>query len=147
MRHGWTLDRASWEAFNTLATTALRSQWRAVRLDARDQDSVPSDPGIYAILATPAKLFPMLPAALTNTVYVGKASALQGRFLDHCGRRVSPDVAAANACFGYRLQFWFVRADGSDIAVLESLLIECLGPSANRVSGAILATVDPGEPA
>jgi len=146
VRYGWTLDRASWDAFNEVAGSALRSSWQMVRLETRDQDSVPLSSGIYAICANPASTMPMLPPTLNNTVYVGQASRLKVRFLKHC-RHPEQDLAAAKACFDYRLQFWFVCADAANVAVLESLLIACLGPSANRVSGVIRAVLGAGEPA
>jgi hypothetical protein len=73
-------------------------------------------------------------------VYVGKATALKTRFMDHC-LHPAPEMQRAKRCFRFQLDFWFIECHPDAIAELESLLIECLGPSVNRVGGAITATI------
>jgi hypothetical protein len=141
LRYGWTIHREKWEAFSQLAHINLRSQWRQVRLDPVFQDSVPWRPGIYAICARPSAIFPEFPPAVVDAVYVGKGNPLRGRFLYHC-KTPAPRLRTLKGWFT-TLQFCFVEAEEHEIENLESRLIDCLGPIANEISGAIRAIIRP----
>jgi hypothetical protein len=103
---------------------------------------VPEDSGIYMLGSRCAATG--LPDPLYNALYVGQASNLRNRFLQHL-RRPSPEVGRAAICFA-GLDFWFMRSDEDSLNRLEAMLIECLGPSANRQAG-ITARLGPPVPA
>jgi hypothetical protein len=142
LRYGWTLTRQYWESFTAAFASQATSPWRRVHLEDVNRDSVPSCPGIYAICAPVARSHQGFPPRLDNVVYVGKATALKARFMNHC-RDPTPEMQRAKSCFRFQLDFWFIECRPDAIAELESLLIECLGPSVNRVGGAITATIRP----
>ncbi len=142
LRYGWTLARKQWESFSEAVGSHATSAWRHVRLDEVNRDTIPPRPGIYAISAPVARSHQGFPPKLDNVVYVGKATTLSARFMDHC-LHPTPELQRAKACFLYELDFWFIECRAEAIAELESLLIDCLGPSVNVISGAILAKIRP----
>jgi len=142
LRYGWTLTRQHWESFSVAVASHATSAWRRVALEEVNRDSVPARPGIYAICAKVARSHQGFPPRLDNVVYVGKAAALKTRFMDHC-RHPAPEMQRAKTCFRFELDFWFIECHAEAIAELESLLIDCLGPSANLVGGAIKARIRP----
>jgi hypothetical protein len=82
---------------------------------------------------------------LYNVLYIGRArgtSGLRSRFLAHC-TRPSPQLRRAKDVFGERLDYWFLELDEDEVDGAESLLIECLGPVVNLVSGVIEAKIGP----
>jgi hypothetical protein len=56
------------------------------------------------------------------------------------------EIEQSQECFRGNLDFWFIRMDNNQINQFEAALIDCFGPTANRVSG-IRARVGPGVPA
>jgi hypothetical protein len=140
LRYGWSLTRDHWEEFSSAIASYATTRWKVVKLRDIDQDSVPSCTGIYAISARVERSHKGFPPSLENVVYVGKATSLRGRFVDHC-LHPAPELKRAKSCFHFHLDFWFIECGAAATAKLESLLIECLGPSVNQVSGAITAII------
>ena len=150
MHYGWTLDKAAW----TKLITATRGRSVAKSEFQQIGESPGADRGRSlrflckadgrSVNATQRHLL----RTLVNAVYVGQAMNLRQRFDDHLRAPMDPMVAA-RAVFSTTLEFWFTRASSDEeMCQLESLLIECLGPPANRQSGPTLkATLGVGRPA
>jgi len=147
VRRGWTLDTKDWGRLWT--ELGPDSKWRYVVMSDVNSEGVPRSPGVYALcshppgasLGDPRNIF----AKLYGAVYVGRTDDLRSRFLQHCHSREEL-IVAARACYS-QLHFWFTRLDGAATKSIESLMISCLGPPANKHAGAILTTVGPAEPA
>lgn len=56
--------------------------------------------------------------------------------------RATVELQKAKECFDFNLDFWFLECAAEFVAELESLLINCLGPSANQISGAIQVKIN-----
>ena len=136
MNYGWTLRKGSWDKL--IAATNNRA-WRSVAFSKFDKAQVPTDGGVYIFCVKPMKgsSDPRF-RSLLNGVYVGQAVNLRKRFDDHLRKPMDP-LRAVRACFSTTLEFWFTRVNSpEELCNLESLLIECLGPAANRQSGPTL---------
>lgn len=144
MSHGWSLDRKDWVGLSELLAGR---QWSHVRLGELYRDSVPQKSGLYVLCTAPPDLNGKAFLRLYNSVYVGKATILRRRFIQHC-MNPSPDIAQAMLCFG-DLEFWFTLCREEQLDILEGRMYQCLRPSANRIYPAhtILATVGEGRPA
>ena len=131
MRHGWSLEYEWWAQ---LEKALPASAWQKVRFRLLDEDSVPSSPGIYAMSAgTPLHVDGdgmSLFRQLHNVLYLGKSTNLRARFKQHV---VTPkaELKQAMVCYGAP-SFWFITVETARLDELEGLLIECLGPSANK---------------
>jgi len=139
MEYGWSLDKSTWNKIP--AAVAKGHRWRAVHLTVGNHRTVPQVSGIYVVCAAPPGRRAPLPAGahdlfrfLYSAIYVGRSDDLRRRFVEHCN---SPkeELAQSQECFDSRLDFWFIREPSDTIAALESVLIACLGPQANRISG------------
>ena len=141
MRYGWSLAKSEWGELPTELVNA--AVWQFVQLNILEIDAVPQHAGLYVVcslapgrrrIATPHPndLFSWLYAAL----YVGVSDNLQQRFRRHCNRPDEP-MTRCMECFGESLDFWFVSLDASVIRNAEARLIDCLGPSANRIRGSL----------
>jgi hypothetical protein len=135
MRYGWSLRPLDWAAVTDELGAAL---WRNVPFRQVQRQRIPEEAGIYMLGSTPRATG--LPARLYNALYIGQATNLRTRFLQHL-RHPSPDVGRAGTCFD-DIDFWFIEVDSSSLNRVESMLIECLGPSANRRAG-IAARIGP----
>ena len=144
MPHGWSLEREDWIGLSELL---VERRWKHVKLGELYQDSVPNSSGVDSLCTAPPDFAGKAVPKLYNAVYVGKATSLRRRYLQHC-MNPSPDVARAKSCFGV-LEFWFTLCDEEQLDMLEGRMYQCLRPSANRVFPAhtILATVGVGRPA
>lgn len=143
MKHGWSLETRHWQAFADLCASVVSSTWQQTKLDGVYRDRVPLSPGVYAICSGPP--VPDLPTGLYNVLYVGKATALRQRFLNHC-QHPAPELARAKVAFGPMLDYWYLTASREMVLILESRLIDCVGPAANLRRG-ISAVIGPPEPA
>lgn len=128
VQRGWVLDGSVWSRMQKEFGPA---DWRKRPLSVDVKRHIPVTSGVYAICArgfvgpNPDGLL----ASLYNAVYVGKATNLQNRFDDHC--RGYGDVRPARLVFR-QLDFWFIETDR--IELLEQLLMDALGPPANKVN-------------
>ena len=149
MTYGWTLSRKCW---GRLFSAIGQRSWRKVPFSILEKSGVPDSYGVYVFCAKP---FPMKKAAarhllnrLFNAVYVGQATNLRQRFVSHCSRPMDPMIAVRD-CFSHTLEFWFTKLDSlEELCEVESILIECLGPTANRQKGPVFnGKVCAGRPA
>jgi excinuclease UvrABC nuclease subunit len=137
MRYGWSLSRRDWR---DVAALCSGKEWKKVPFAEVSRDQVPRRPGVYAICTTGTRFSRGLFSKLYNAVYVGQAENLRRRFLDHC-QRPERELRSVIDCFS-DLDYWFAPTDISEISQMETVLIDCLGPSANRQRG-ISARVGP----
>lgn len=137
MRHGWSLSPAVWagvrEAFE-------HRRWSRVPFQMRSRVMVPNACGIYVLAAGPGVGQTGALARLYDALYVGQSTNLRVRFLQHLSHP-QPQIERATRCFA--MDFWFTCSEEHERYGLEALLIDCLGPSANRIPG-IRATI--GQP-
>src|SRR5262245_52280465 len=94
MRHGWSLEKATWLEVSRLYD---KKPWRRVRFAAHHRLSVPPEPGVYAICTAGSQLTEGLLSKLYNAVYVGQAVDLRQRFLKHATRPGRELQRAVNA--------------------------------------------------
>lgn len=143
MQHGWTLEKQKW---NHLLEIVSGTRWSKTWLDQLYRDNIPESPGVYAICAkfktsdSSQSLF----KALYEVIYVGKSAvSLHSRFLDHC-RKPERGIEQAKECFGDSFEYWYTEVTPDQADELETHLIECFGPPANRIGGQkILARLGP----
>ncbi len=134
MRHGWLLDKKSWQFERKQARTI---SWTKVPLRKNYSGRVPKSPGVYMICVSGSPFADELPfSSLYEVAYVGQASALRQRFEDHI--RGYGDIVKVKEIFG-RVDFWFTMASADHISELESRLIKLLGPVANRKHGSTIS--------
>lgn len=137
MRHGWSIERRDW---HDLAALVADRAWHRVPFGEVSRELVPNGPGVYAICTHGRRLKGGLFAHLYNVVYVGKAKDLHVRFLQHC-LRPEREIRSLTECFP-DLEYWFVSMYESELDLVETTLIDCLGPAANRQRG-IAARIGP----
>lgn len=130
MRYGWSIERKDWYGLTTLCAERT---WQKVPFGAVNRDLVPKEPGVYAICTPGWRMASGLFAHLYNAVYVGKAKDLHARFLQHC-QRPEREIRSLTECFP-DLEYWFAPMRAGELDVVETLLIDCLGPPANRQRG------------
>lgn len=149
MTYGWTLDKNLWKR---LLDVVGKHAWRKVLFTRLEKDEVPECCGVYVFCTAPALTGDLdskhLLRALFNAVYVGQTTNLRQRFNEHW-RKPMPPMSAVRACFSATLEFWFtVLNSEDDLWLVESTLIECLGPAANRQKGPVLkGKITVGQPA
>ncbi len=132
MRYGWTLEIQEWDK---LLKLAAETQWSRVNLRALDRDSVPETPGVYLICVKIPKLTQRPFGKLYNVIYVGMTeSSLKRRFLEHCSS-FKTEALQAKQCFGEIIDYWYCTIDSVLVAELEACLIDCLGPTVNKIAG------------
>lgn len=123
------------------------AKWKRVRFSPTYRESVPEIPGVYAVCSEGIGQGHKLMRRLYNVLYVGRATAsLRQRFLQHC-KSPGPEIKRVKLCFGSTVDFWFTEVEPEKIPLAESRLIICLGPSANKISGAIEAKLGAPRPA
>lgn len=134
MRYGWILKKKEWKY---LVNTVLGTKWKRTNLNKAYRDGVPETSGVYVICTTIKNISINPFQKMYNAIYVGKEGvSLRRRFLEHC-RPSNPEIMEAMKCFNNDLDYWFAIVSPDKIDVIESCLIECLGPSANRMSGSM----------
>jgi|GEM_PF-7091133 len=103
--------------------------WRVAAFSVGGKRSVPSHPGVYAILRVERILG--LPHQV-EVLYIGRSGNLRIRL----GRHLSPMVAHNEVSFlpdRSTLEFWCHFMPGEDIASAEKTLIRSLKPTTNKV--------------
>lgn len=133
MRYGWSLERASWER----AGQELQLlEWKKVFLDPSQTIVVPEKSGVYLICGRPpisVENDPAKPLAVFyNVLYAGQSGSLRARFDTHA-KSTSIDLEMAKRTFGH-LDYWYALAAAVDLNRLEGILLDVLGPTANRVN-------------
>lgn len=137
MRHGWSLSPRSWAA---MREAFENRPWKQVPFRIHSRALVPNACGVYVLAAGSGVRHAGVLARLYGALYVGQSVDLRARFLQHLAR---PQPELERAVRSFALDFWFTPSDEPDLLRLEALLIECLGPSANRLSGIRAAIGEP----
>jgi hypothetical protein len=152
MRYGWALDKERWIA---LFEVLKGFRWKKVPFSILEKAEVPREKGVYVLCAKPLgdslskSSSGNLLSKLFNAIYVGQAANLRQRFVDHCSRPAD-FMHTARQCFGLTMEFWYIKArDEKECSRLEYMLIDCLGPPVNKISGHIplLGRIGEGRPA
>ena len=149
MTYGWTLHKDSWKR---LFAAIGKRPWKKVPFSKLERVEVPESNGVYVFCAKPGPAECAGPKhllmTLFNAVYVGQATNLRQRFDDHWSRPMPP-MEAVRACFSNTLEFWYTTLGSSEeLCKVESVLIECLGPAANRQKGpGLKGKLEAGRPA
>ena len=136
MNYGWTSTKKCWKQLS--AAIGARS-WKRVPFNKIEKIAVPECGGVYVFCARPNTKDIQDPKhllrTLFNAVYVGQAKNLRTRFESHWRNPMIP-MEAVRDCFSHNLEFWFIKLDSpEELCKVERILIECLGPVANRQAG------------
>jgi len=139
MRYGWTLDTTCWERLQKIVA---RCNWHRVPFSPLEKNEIPNSYGVYVFCAKPPNSRELeaddLLKNLFNAVYVGQTVNLRKRFVEHWTKPMSP-MRYVRDCFSGTLEFWFtICKDQEELCLLEYVLIECLGPAANRQNGPVI---------
>jgi hypothetical protein len=133
MRYGWNLSTEPWErAFKEIQNL----EWKKVPLDSIQSIVVPEKSGVYLICGRPPApsgtdhTKPL--AVFYNVLYAGQSGSLRSRFVTHA-KFTSPDLERAKRTF-QNLDFWYAPVESVDLNRIEGLLLDVLGPTANRVN-------------
>ncbi len=133
MRYGWNLNSAPWER---AGKELLQLEWKKVFLDPSQAFVIPEKSGVYLICGRP----PVPPetdaakplAIFYNVLYAGQSGSLRSRFTTHA-KSTSQDLELAKKTFR-NLDYWYALVESIDLNRIEGLLLEVLGPTANRVN-------------
>ena len=131
MRYGWNIHSAPWE----LASKEIRKlEWKKVFLDPIQTVIIPEKSGVYLICGRPPiETDSTKPLAIFyNVLYAGQSGSLRARFATHA-KLTSPDLELAKKTFR-NLDYWYALVENVDLNRVEGLLLEVLGPTANRVN-------------
>ena len=137
MEHGWSLDVAPWQNLRKF-TSDKDLKWKSTPFDKFYKDRMPTSSGVYIICVRPPSDIPV-PQKFFSPIYVGKASeSIRDRFMYHLSPQAMPKVKKARQV--YKLwdnepMFQFVEVNKKYVAELESILIDCFGPTSNDVPG------------
>ena len=146
MRYGWNINRTSWER----AITEIQNlEWKKVFLDPTQAVVVPEKSGVYLICSrppVPSGTDPSKPLGVFyNVIYAGQSGSLRSRFTTHA-KSTSADLELAKSTFR-NLDYWYAQVESVDLNRIEGLLLDVLGPTANRVSAPLQGRLgNPEEP-
>ena len=140
IRYGWPLSRSDWDLLPP--DVCSNSHWQSRPLGPASRHSIPAITGVYMLCARPprASLMQRPFADMFHVIYVGRSKNLRNRYADHINTP-SPKVRAARMTYSDSLLFWYLHVEEHDLAVVETILINCLGPPANDQPGDALPIV------
>jgi hypothetical protein len=145
MRYGWSSDKLIWAKL--AQALPVEMNWRFVQLRSNNASAVSDQPGVYLICGAPPVQGPIEQMDFYNSLYVGQASILRKRFLDHCLDPVD-NISSLKACWGTSLDFFSAILPPESLDKIEALLIESLGPPGNKQRGnRIMAHIGRPQPA
>ena len=142
LQKAWSLEPAKWAQLFRLLPADENSDFKQVPFVSGAQLSVPTDSGVYLVVAKPIIHIQGNPVRnpsiklreLQNVLYVGRSSNLRKRFLEHInGGPNTTSVADITRCFS-SLTFWWIAVGSSATRELEDLFIRTFGPPANKVN-------------
>jgi len=140
LEYGWSLDPAPWINFDkfTNLDDGYVLNWKIKPFDKFYKDSIPEKPGVYMICVKPPSN-PNFPKNFYTPIYIGRASeSIRSRFLYHLGSSAMPKVKKARILFSKdpdQIMFHFTKCLPEDVPTLESILIDCFGPTSNDARG------------
>lgn len=133
MRYGWNIDSAPWER---AGNEIQKLEWKKVFLDRSQTILIPEKSGVYLICGrppVPVETDPTKPLAIFyNALYAGQSGSLRARFDTHA-KSTSPDLELAKKTFR-NLDYWYALVENVDLNRIEGVLLDVLGPTANRVN-------------
>lgn len=133
MRYGWNLNSAPWER---AGKELQQLEWKKVFLDPSQAFVIPEKSGVYLICGRPPvspETDPAKPLAIFyNVLYAGQSGSLRSRFATHA-KSTSQDLELAKKTFR-NLDYWYALVESIDLNRIEGLLLDVLGPTANRVN-------------
>ncbi len=135
MEHGWSIEKSSWTKLK-IFSQEHQLTWKKKQFDRIHADEVPSTPGVYTICVTPPSDLPLSPELYTP-IYIGKATSLRRRFSEHLSFN-NDDLRKAKDIYIQgrdALIFQYTELEEFYVSTLESILIECFGPTVNKVPG------------
>ena len=134
MKYGWSLQLSKWQE---LRRKVHECDWKRVSLDSGYGFWVPESSGVYLICTNlngvPVKGGVM--DRLYNAIYAGRSTDLRRRFREHAAVRRYPhrNPSLRDAIFTFdKLDFWYSECNSTHMADIERVLIDALGPPANR---------------
>lgn len=144
MKYGWQLNSESWF---TLSTDVIPLPWACVPFRQSFANQVIDVPGVYLICGhTPIHNDARPFRHLFNVIYAGlSTTSVRTRFRAHLTNPKPRLRDAVNAYGAMRdqLKFYFAQAPAVIVPHLESLLIDCFGPTGNSQAGTtVTATVN-----
>lgn len=144
MKYGWTLEQDKWDRLFGLIK---ETKWKKTFLDYIWRTQVPDSPGVYTICVRIKNINISPYKDFYNIIYAGlDCISLRRRFEEHC-RSKKPEIIQAKSSFAEKIDFWYSTINYERLFEMESCLIDCFGPSANLVSGRIMAYIGDPQPA
>jgi hypothetical protein len=138
MRYGWNINSAPWER---AGKELQKLEWKKVFLDPSQTFVIPEKSGVYLICGrppVPVETDLTKPLAIFyNVLYAGQSGSLRARFATHA-KSTSPDLELAKKTFR-NLDYWYALVENVDLNRIEGLLLDVLGPTANRVNAPLQA--------
>ena len=138
-RGGWVFNRNLWIDLSLKLENLPGSR---VKFLPHERHLVPDRSGVYVICLAPFSTGRSFIPKLYDAVYVGQAVNLRRRFGDHLEGTSS--VGEVLKAFPNSLDFYFVEIEKSKLDEFERHMYSVLGPSANKVSPPMRASL--GEP-
>lgn len=133
MRYGWNINGSSWDR---AGKEIQNLKWKKAFLDSSQTFVIPERSGVYLICGRPPvpveKDLTKPLAIFYNVLYAGQSASLRQRFATHA-KSTSPDLELAKKTFR-NLDFWYALVENVDLNRIEGLLLDVLGPTANRVN-------------
>jgi hypothetical protein len=133
MRYGWNINSASWER---AGKEIQKLEWKKAFLDQSQTFLIPEKSGVYLICGrppVPAETDPKKPLAIFyNVLYAGQSGSLRARFATHA-KSTSLDLEIVKKTF-QNLDYWYALVENIDLNRIEGILLDVLGPTANRVN-------------
>ena len=127
LQRGWSLHATPWRRLKEIGSGL---EWKRVYLLPELKAQLPESSGVYVICASP-RMIPIsgpLSQKIYAPVYVGQASNLRARFMQHVSGYGG--VRDAKILFR-RLDFWWAEVPLSGLDDFEQALIDAFGPAAN----------------
>jgi len=132
----FTLWPELWETYT------LDHEWHLFRLRESERDSVPNQPGVYALLAVPSVA---AHPASSYVMYVGKTLSLRRRFSEYLGKEADPLGRPKISDFlhmysGY-VWFSFTLTEKDSLDSIEAGIRDALVPPLNTQFGARISKI------
>jgi len=124
----WSFNPGDW---NNLEAIICDKNVRMTGLKRMNSVQVPQSPGVYLICLKPLPNGTGFASKLFNVVYVGQASNLQSRFIDHVEGRTNVKEVVKN----FRIsEFWYFELAMDELDFVEKSIYDVLAPAKNQIS-------------
>lgn len=143
--HGWSLDPQEWK--NLRSALGENDAWAVVPFKDSYWASVAEKPGVYLVCGAPPVIDGKPHTTFCKPLYIGRAeSSIRNRFIAHVGESCQSSIRELRTAYiGSQIQltFYYRVLPRKDVPIVESLLIDCYGPPANKIRGARLLAGQP----